>query len=47
MTQEDLVAKFHNLATPALTEDQRKRTVDACLQLEQCENLATFFDDLV
>lgn len=46
MTQEELVAKFHNLATPALTEEQRKRTADACLQLEQSENLATFFDDL-
>jgi 2-methylcitrate dehydratase len=46
MSQEELVAKFHNLATPALTEDQRKRMVDACLHLERFENLATFFDDL-
>ena len=46
MSQEELVAKFHNLATPALTEDQRKRTAEACLQLERFENLATFFDDL-
>jgi len=46
MSQEELVAKFHNLATPALTEDQRKRIVDACLHLERFENLATFFDDL-
>ena len=47
MSQEELVAKFHNLSTPALNEDQRKRTVDACLHLERFENLATFFDDLV
>jgi 2-methylcitrate dehydratase PrpD len=47
MSQEEPMAKFHNLSTPALTENQRKRTVDACLQLEQCENLAMFFDDLV
>ncbi len=46
MSQEELVAKFHNLSTPALTENQRKRTADACLQLEHYENLATFFDDL-
>jgi 2-methylcitrate dehydratase PrpD len=46
MSPEELVAKFHNLATPALTEDQRKRMVEACLQLEGSENLATFFDDL-
>lgn len=47
MSQEELTGKFHNISTPALTEEQRKRTIDACLQLEQCENLATFFDDLV
>ena len=46
MSQEELLAKFHNLSTPALTEDQRKRTAEACLQLERFENLATFFDDL-
>ncbi|MBI3122490.1 MAG: MmgE/PrpD family protein [candidate division NC10 bacterium] len=46
MTQEELVAKFHNLATPALNQEQRKKTVDACLQLEQVENLASFFTDL-
>ena len=46
ISQEELVAKFHNLATPALTEDQRKKTVDACLGLDGFENLATFFDDL-
>ncbi|MBI2000453.1 MAG: MmgE/PrpD family protein [candidate division NC10 bacterium] len=46
MTQEELVAKFHNLATPALNQEQRKKTVDACLQLEQVENLAGFFADL-
>jgi 2-methylcitrate dehydratase PrpD len=46
MTQEELVAKFHNLATPALNEEQRKKTVRACLALEQVENLAAFFDDL-
>jgi hypothetical protein len=40
------VAKFHNLSTPALTEAQRKKTVEACLQIERFENLATFFDDL-
>lgn len=40
------MAKFHNLATPALTEDHHKRMVDACLHLERFENLATFFDDL-
>lgn len=46
MTQEELVAKFHNLATPALDQEHRKKTVDACLQLEQVENLASFFTDL-
>jgi len=46
MSQEELVAKFHNLSTPALTEVQRKKTIEACLQLERFENLATFFDDL-
>ncbi|MBI4842216.1 MAG: MmgE/PrpD family protein [candidate division NC10 bacterium] len=46
MTQEELVAKFHNLATPALDQEHRKKTVDACLQLEQVENLAGFFADL-
>ncbi len=46
MLQEELVAKFHNLSTPALTEAQRKKTVEACLQIERFENLATFFDDL-
>lgn len=46
MTQEELVAKFHNLATPALDEGQRRETVEACLQLEQVENLASFFADL-
>jgi len=30
----------------ACREDQRKKTADACLQLERYENLATFFDDL-
>jgi len=46
MTQEELIAKFHNLATPALDEEHRKKTVDACLQLDRVENLASFFDDL-
>ncbi|MBI3086757.1 MAG: MmgE/PrpD family protein [candidate division NC10 bacterium] len=46
MPQEELVAKFHNLATPALDQEHRKKTVDACLQLEQVENLASFFTDL-
>ena len=46
MTQEELVAKFHNLATPSLDEALRKRTAEACLHLERCENMATFFDDL-
>jgi 2-methylcitrate dehydratase PrpD len=46
MTQEDLLAKFHTLATPALNEEQRKKTVEACLHLEQLENLASFFDGL-
>ncbi|MBI2458706.1 MAG: MmgE/PrpD family protein [candidate division NC10 bacterium] len=46
MTQEELVAKFHNLATPALDEEHRKKTVAAILQLEQVENLAGFFADL-
>jgi 2-methylcitrate dehydratase PrpD len=46
MTEEDLVAKFHNLATPALDEERRRKTVEACLQLEQVENLAAFFEDL-
>lgn len=46
MTQEELVAKFHNLATPALNEAQRRKTVDACLHLEEVQNLASFFADL-
>ncbi len=46
MTQEELVGKFHNLATPALDEGQRTKTVEACLSLERVENLASFFDDL-
>jgi len=46
MTQDELIAKFHNLATPALDEEQRRKTVEACMQLERIENLASFFDDL-
>lgn len=46
MTQEELVTKFHNLATPALDEERRRKTVEACLHLERIENLAAFFDDL-
>lgn len=46
MTQDELVAKFHNLATPALDQEHRRKTVEACLQLEQVENLASFFADL-
>ena len=46
MTQEELVAKFHNLATPALDEEHRRKTVDACLQLDRVENLAAFFAEL-
>ena len=46
MTREELVAKFHNLATPALDEGRRRKTAEACLQLDQVENMASFFDDL-
>ncbi len=46
MSREELVAKFHNLATPALDQDHRNKTADACLQLDRVENLAGFFDDL-
>lgn len=46
MTQDELVAKFHNLATPALDQEHRKKTVEAILQLETVENLASFFADL-
>jgi 2-methylcitrate dehydratase PrpD len=46
MSQEELVAKFRNLATPALTEEQREKMAEACLHLERVENMATFFDDL-
>lgn len=46
MSQEEVTAKFHNLATPALNQEQRNKTVEACLALERFENLATFFDDL-
>jgi 2-methylcitrate dehydratase PrpD len=46
MTREDLEAKFHNLATPALDETQRRKTMDACLNLDRVENLASFFADL-
>jgi len=46
MTREELEAKFNNLATPALGGDQRQRTIDACLNLDRVENLASFFGDL-
>jgi 2-methylcitrate dehydratase PrpD len=46
MTTDELVAKFHNLATPALDENQRRKTVEACLALDRVENLAAFFNDL-
>lgn len=46
MTQEELVAKFHSLATPALDEEHRRKTVEAILQLDTVGNLAGFFDDL-
>jgi len=46
MTREELEAKFNNLATPALSVDQRRRTIDACLNLDRVENLASFFGDL-
>ncbi len=46
MSQEEVVAKFHNLATPALSEAQRGKAVEAILHLERVENMATFFDDL-
>jgi 2-methylcitrate dehydratase PrpD len=46
MTREELLAKFHNLATPALDEERRRKTAEACLQLDQVENMASFFDDL-
>ena len=46
MTREELEAKFHNLATPALDETQRRKTIDACLNLDRLENLASFFADL-
>jgi len=46
MSREELEAKFHNLATPALDVEQRRRTIDACLHLDRVENLASFFGDL-
>jgi hypothetical protein len=46
MTREELEAKFHNLATPALEETQRRKTISACLNLDRVENLASFFADL-
>jgi hypothetical protein len=46
MTREELEAKFHNLATPALDETQRRKTIDACLNLDRTENLASLFGDL-
>jgi 2-methylcitrate dehydratase PrpD len=46
MSREELEAKFNNLATPALEVEQRRRTMDACLNLDRVDNLASFFDDL-
>lgn len=46
MSQEEVVAKFRNLATPALSEEQREKMAEACLHLERFDNMATFFDDL-
>jgi 2-methylcitrate dehydratase PrpD len=46
MTREELEAKFNSLATPALDPDQRRRTIDACLNLDRADNLASFFGDL-
>jgi 2-methylcitrate dehydratase PrpD len=46
MTREELEAKFNNLATPALDVEHRRRTIDACLNLDRVENLASFFADL-
>jgi 2-methylcitrate dehydratase PrpD len=46
MTREELEAKFNNLATPALSVDQRRRAIGACLHLDRVENLASFFSDL-